>query len=543
MADEPHIADWIVGFDKAFGTFEPKGRNDKGKVEGKALTRTGELTREIWDRHLRGEIGVGVIALLEDNTVRWGAIDIDVYTLDLPALARRIADMPLVLFRTKSGGAHLYCFVREPVPAGDMMDFLSTLAAILGHGGVEVFPKQSSRSGDRDIGNWLNAPYGGVLGESGTTLRYALDSDGNALDYAEALAHIEAKALDVDTFYGLAADADRAPVDYDPPPSGESDGDGAKPRKPNGPRERDLVGDAFADGPPCLQYLAQRGGFGSGVRNEGMFNVAVYLKKKYPDDWRDKLIDERHMCDPPMDIKELNDTVTKSVGRKEYSYRCREAPIAPHCNRRLCLKRAYGVGEAAGSARSATIGSLTKYEGDPVMWVIDIDGARLELSTDELLNQKQFAKKCADVLTRLPAPLPEARWRQYLDERMQTADVVPAPADEESMVGYFWVIVERFCTQRAQATTRDMVAVNYPFEDGGKTWFRGAALLDYLKRAGYVWKTTAEVWRLLEKRLGTVKDTWQLRGQTVAVWGVASFAADDTSTRELPDLGGDGDEF
>ena len=44
--------------------------------------------------------------------------------------------------RSKSGGAHLFLFTEEPVTAEDLRNKLTQLAAVLGYGNCEIFPKQ-----------------------------------------------------------------------------------------------------------------------------------------------------------------------------------------------------------------------------------------------------------------------------------------------------------------------------------------------------------------------------------------------------------------
>ena len=40
----------------------------------------------------------------------------------------------------------------------------------------------------------------------------------------------------------------------------------------------------IADGPPCLQILCAEK-ISEGGRNNGLFNIGVYLRKAFPDSW------------------------------------------------------------------------------------------------------------------------------------------------------------------------------------------------------------------------------------------------------------------
>ena len=48
--------------------------------------------------------------------------------------------------------------------------------------------------------------------------------------------------------------------------------------------------DDIKDGPPCLQVLLKQG-FPQGTRNNGLFNVGVYLKKANPEKWETEIED------------------------------------------------------------------------------------------------------------------------------------------------------------------------------------------------------------------------------------------------------------
>jgi hypothetical protein len=42
-------------------------------------------------------------------------------------------------------------------------------------------------------------------------------------------------------------------------------------------------------GPPCLQHLLSQGGIAEGGRNNGLFNLGVYLRKSDPENWQERL--------------------------------------------------------------------------------------------------------------------------------------------------------------------------------------------------------------------------------------------------------------
>ena len=67
--------------------------------------------------------------------------------------------IPLIVFRSKSGGAHVFLFTSDYVSLALMQDKLNEIRSVLGYGGSEVFPKQRELKSKDDTGNFLNLPY------------------------------------------------------------------------------------------------------------------------------------------------------------------------------------------------------------------------------------------------------------------------------------------------------------------------------------------------------------------------------------------------
>ena len=152
----------FLGLEIAYGQYQPGERGDNGKQKGKAFIVRGQVTDELWSNHLKGEgAALGIIPITENNDCRWGCIDIDEYNLDHIGLIKNIRDnkLPLVVCRSKSGGAHVFLFTQENIPASLMQSKLREIAIILGYEGSEIFPKQTEILVDRgDTGNFLNLP-------------------------------------------------------------------------------------------------------------------------------------------------------------------------------------------------------------------------------------------------------------------------------------------------------------------------------------------------------------------------------------------------
>lgn len=490
------------GYDRAYGIFRTSNISTVPgeKAKGRGVTMRGALTLEHYVRHLAGQTdqGLGVIPLRSDNTCSFAAIDIDDYTLDHVALAKQVAPLKLIVCRSKSGGAHCFAFFSPPKPAREVRMFLGNVAAFLNRGGSEIFPKQESRASLDDVGNWINLPYFG----GDKSLRYAINPEtGQAMTVAEFVEYAERLLI------------------------------GAFPEIPIKESEE------LPEGPPCLHVLLSRGPFPEGMRNNGLFNVGVYLRKAHPDDWQDRLLAfNARYCQPPLRMGELQ-ALIKSLNRKDYQYTCKNEPIRSVCNRRACLRRQYGIGES-GEDSFLEIMSITKYPSDPVLWCVEVDGRRIETDTATLYSQSAFARLCMEKLNRCPPPMPAAKWRKRLDELLQNCDEVPPPPDADRNV-QFVMFVEQWLYGRSQATDRDEMLLGKPWHHDGRIWFLSSALLQHMRAQGFNYGSPHAVWRALS----TLMNARRERGITLKgglyrePWSVPAINLESESAKndEVPE--------
>jgi hypothetical protein len=488
----------FAGLDRAHGRYlVPAGaRADaRGKVVGATISteRTGP-TVELWERHLAGDYGLGVVPVRDDDTCVWGAVDVDVYPLDHAALVRTVADLglPLVVCRTKSGGAHLFLFLTEPAPAELVRAKLLDWSVAVGYPGVEVFPKQTHLASETDYGNWLNMPY--QAGER--SVRYCQGPAG---------------ALTVTEFLDLA---DQVAVSSDELAL----------------TEPDLPPEPLPGAPPCLTTLCRQG-FPPGTRNNALFDLAVYAKKAVgPDLALEAVLDyNRRFFDPPKGDREVR-SVVQSVLKKSYSYRCAELPISAVCQRAVCLKQEHGVGSDAGDA-GVEFGALVKVLTTPPTWLWDVNGKRLELTTADLLDQRRFQVRAVEELSVLTAPLKPAAWRSLVAERLAAVtDVVVPP--EATRAGQLWTLLERYVTGHARAKAMDELLLGRPYTTAGRTNFVATDFLDYLQRHR-VSVTEREVYNLLRDRGLEADHAAVLKGKRLAYWSVPAIG-EQTESHDVP---------
>ena len=107
------FSELFKGLARAHGSYEIKGEKHSGKKTGRAQTLNEPVTDALWEEHLQGKKGLGIVPIDDDAKCHWGAADIDVYDLDIPEQIKKIRskNYPLVPCRTKSGGLHLFLFV------------------------------------------------------------------------------------------------------------------------------------------------------------------------------------------------------------------------------------------------------------------------------------------------------------------------------------------------------------------------------------------------------------------------------------------------
>ncbi len=485
------------GLERAYGTYDLKRMKREGdKIVGRAITVQDKVTWELWRNHLNGVMGVGIIPICDDSTCKFGVIDIDIYKG--PYIKKLIKDiknldLPLIPCRSKSGGVHCFTFVKEPVPAFLMREKLSDFAAVLGFGGSEIFPKQTEILSERgDVGQWLNMPYFNYK----NTDRYAFKEDLSPMSIEEFLKAIDNVWFTLKEFKAFTIN---------------------------------LLSD-ISDGPPCLQYLITRG-FSPGTRNDGLFNIAVYLKKSSPDNWKQILDDyNERFLSPPLRTSEIQQII-KSVKRKEYNFTCERAPLKSYCNLSLCRSREYGIGQLSGMPQ---LTGLTKFDSKPPIWFLDVDGGgRLELTTEDLQSQLKFQKRCMEGLNSMPPSVKAGTWQALIQGLLEVVTIIEAPFDA-SPRGMLFQYLEMFCTARAQAMNKDEILLGKPWTFENFHYFRIIDFMSFLERNRFKDFKVNHICSILKEH-GSEHIFYVLKGKGVNVWKVPEFAQ-QTEAFETPDF-------
>ena len=488
------------GLKQAHGTFTIESKSSSGMTQGKATVVRETRTKEHWERHLSGEQSIGIIPINEDNACRWGCIDIDQYNFDHKALIDKIqaAKLPLVVCRSKSGGAHIFFFFTEEILAGEFRDKASEIASYLGFGGCEIFPKQEQVLVERgDVGNFINLPYF----DSEQTMRYAVKENGKNAKLTEFLTLVKKRSVPPKNFLNISL-------------GGQSN--------------------MFKDWPPCLRVMMEQG-IPEGTRNTTMFNVAILCKMMDPDNWKSnhEKINTQY-CQPPLPASDIV-TIQNQMDKKEYFYTCDQEPMKSFCNKTLCKTLKYGVGN---QKVTMDLAGLSVVMSEPRLWFMDVNGRRLELTTEELQMPVRFQRACMEQLSFMPDTFKASDWQILVNGLMENLNEIEVP-DELTFKGQFFEHMEAYCTGRIQAQSAEEIILGKPYTREGFTFFRLDSLMGFLRQRKFDDYSRAQVQERLKemngdqeangtKRFRTSKGEWK----TIRVWWIPEF----TQEVDVPDV-------
>ena len=116
LVDMTDIDKFIDIFSGSFSAYGQTRKTDEFDERGKHKTKSFIIKKipstQMFQEHLNGkDPALGIIPINEENKCKWACIDIDLYNgYDHKELIRKIKqqDFPLVVCRSKSGGAHVF---------------------------------------------------------------------------------------------------------------------------------------------------------------------------------------------------------------------------------------------------------------------------------------------------------------------------------------------------------------------------------------------------------------------------------------------------
>lgn len=480
------FAQLFAGRTDVFGQYIVTEKRGDGKQKGRGNTKQEPLTEEVWEDHLAGRKMLGIVPIRLDGTVGWFAGDIDVYNIDHNNLISKIQslEIPVVVCRSKSGGAHLYCFVNGTVKASVAIALMRYWLTRLGQPRAEVFPKQDEIK-EGAIGNWINLPYYG--GDNTERFAYGLSGERLSLAEFEQLANAYSVSPEelIELEKGITAPKRQA---------GE-----------------------FDDAPPCIEKMFTDK-LVEGGRNNSLTHIGIYYLKSDQDNWRDRIVQANYrVFDDPLPLDEVNQIV-RNVSKAKYEYLCKVEPMCSICDKETCLTRKWGVGPQQGiDFASCEIDRIVKINADPPIFYVIINGQSVKMTTDQLLSPLKFRRRVYEITGNLIPPMKDrAHEARIQAARIEVEDAPP----EVSAEGQIIEIFEDWCeTHIPKSRSIDDVSRGNPYYDETENYivFKGKDLIAAFKRSKKFNIADQEVWGAL-RQFGCQKANLRVSGKQTKVW-------------------------
>ena len=446
------------------------------KVEVEAWTKKEPVSKQLWKNHLEG-VGpqLGIAPLRKDGTCKWGAIDIDKNNYDYKELLNKIREknFPLIMFRSKSGRAHVYMFMKDFYSAEEVKLVMNKFAAKLGIADIldRVYPMQINLESNM-FGSWLNMPY--FNHEEGSTFAYTDDFED----------------ADVETFFEMY---DKYAQDNLTDFLVEEVKEVVKPKK----AKEKTIEDFFL---PCVKNCLKdnNGKVPSVNRNDFLLHKYVWSMRAVKAGLKNiekfstynaknllKFFNKNYLQDP-LEEKEIDNTILKSTDR-EYNYLCKRPDIKKYCDASACTRHVCGITpQEALDLVEATqgLGNITEYTSVPPIFyeTVEVTQAdkvkkfiRVEMTGDVLINKKLWINALTSMGNFPPIAIVKLKDAAFLDMQYERLEKrVKEKADEEASEEYeFKALVYDFIRKQTVSFLKEDLLENACYVD------KKTSLLDF----------------------------------------------------------------
>jgi len=461
------------------------------KRSGRSFTSNYPHTVDMWSAHYEGKSfevklpnkkttmadSLGICPINKNSECTWGAVDLDDYKPDYKELFKKLEsiNVPLIPFKSKSGGIHVYIFLDKPVKALLLREKLHSIKNVFGSCKPDkIFPVQKYIDLDKgSAGSWINLPYY----KAENTERYMIKPNGEGATIQEFFDLYEKSKVSLSQLKKLKSNIDE----------GDS-------------------GEWFKEGPPCLQTLS-RFGVEESMRNEVMLDMTRYIKLAHGDKWKDKTGDyNKKFFNPNLGYNEVN-KVIESREKKDYPYRCNQDWLKPHCNREQCMLRKHGVGGSGGNLDIA-LGPLSYVKFTPKIWYLGFNGEVVKLTSKELVRQDLAREQATEQTGKTPPKI--KNWDLQIRTLQQKATPIDAP--EESLPEFkLKSHLEDFCFNLRITKDRKQIVMGRPFSDGnGKRKFIFDGFYKHLQMEE--WKLSVDLThQMLQKCKGISREKFHIK--------------------------------
>ena len=443
---------------------------EKNKIKPPYVWSGEPVTPTHYQQHLDGKISIGIQPCTREGKVSFGCIDVDPSNykdFKVSALLFLIEqhELPVVPCRSKSGGLHIYLFMKEEISAQTMRDALLTLLLPLQlKRTTELYPKQVELVPDEKgnlAGNFINLPYH----NKNETTRYAVNKNNEPLSLEEFIKTAQNCKLTAADLNNLITKCNEAVLKGGAP--------------------------EFADGPCCLQRLS-KSKLTDG-RDRFMYNYMVFAKKKYKDKWQDKVsaANYSYLIDP-WDKAHLDKKI-KAWDKDTAGHTCNDEIIGPQCMKHICVKRAFGVVSDATKAFPLISGLQILYYTIPVLrfMVEKPNGTPVQCeATDPTTFTTQ--RKLLNIIWLqahfMPEPLNPTKYREFLNQVIKNPTVI-RPAEGTEDKDQLYPHLYDFCINGIKATKKSEIRGGLCWTEGGYHYFLFSSFFETLPTR---WKASSK---------------------------------------------------
>ena len=131
-----------------------------------------------------------------------------------------------------------------------------------------------------------------------------------------------------------------------------------------------------------------------------------------------------------------------------------------------------------------------------------------------------------ETLNIMPPRTNDRAWQNLIQNLMTSGMEVIEVSQDVTIEGQFMELLESFCTDMAQANTREEIILGKPYTEEGVTYFRIRDLKEYLVKHRFTELETNKIASKL-RDMKAVHKFFNIKGKGVNVWSIPEFKYND----------------